>query len=146
MTGDNRNIFICNRGIMLALVLCLTSALPSGRSLGAPPQPAAFNAATAGTWSIVPTPSTGSTLITYLRGVACSSNSDCWAVGNAQIGSIYQTLIEHWSGTSWGIVSSPNSGSTQSNLLFQCYLHVRLGLLGRRLLQQYHNERVSNAD
>src|SRR4029077_533555 len=29
-----------------------------------------------------------------------------------------QTLIERWNGTSWAIVSSPNTSATQSNLLY----------------------------
>src|SRR5258707_4029277 len=31
---------------------------------------------------------------------------------------INQTLIERWNGTSWEIVSSPNTSPTQSNLLY----------------------------
>ena len=32
-------------------------------------------------------------------------------------GSAYETLIEHWDGTSWSIVTSPNGSTTQDNLL-----------------------------
>jgi hypothetical protein len=61
-------------------------------------------------WSIVSSPNPGATYTT-LSGVTCSSSSDCWAVG-AYIGSsgANETLIEHWDGTAWSIVSSPNNG------------------------------------
>ena len=51
-------------------------------------------------WSAVPTPAVkgGS-----LSGVAAVASHDVWAVGST--GS--QSLIEHWDGTSWNVVSSP---------------------------------------
>ncbi|PYL02849.1 MAG: hypothetical protein DME32_05445, partial [Verrucomicrobia bacterium] len=33
------------------------------------------------------------------------------------MGSVHQTLIEHWNGTAWSIVSSPNASTTQDNFL-----------------------------
>src|SRR5262249_47758037 len=36
------------------------------------------------------------------------SSNDVWAVGYTFGQSAYQTLIEHWDGTSWSIVPSPN--------------------------------------
>jgi hypothetical protein len=73
--------------------------------------------AATGDWSLVSTPNTSSTRINYLRDVACPSTSECWAVGNAQVGSVYQTLIERWNGASWSIVSSPSTSTSQGNLL-----------------------------
>jgi hypothetical protein len=71
-------------------------------------------------WAIVSSPNTGAaqTQSNALYGVQCLSQSECWAVGyyiNAD--GTYQTLIERWNGTSWGIVNSPNTSSTQFNLL-----------------------------
>jgi len=46
------------------------------------------------------------------------SASECWAVGyyyNDNV--ISQTLIERWDGTSWAIVSSPNTSTTDYNSL-----------------------------
>ena len=65
----------------------------------------------ASTWSIVPSPNSG-TGINQLKGVACVSSSFCTAVGGYSNNSsgISQTLIESWNGTSWSIVPSPNSG------------------------------------
>ena len=65
--------------------------------------------AAASTWSIVPSPNSG-TSDNQLNGVACVSASFCTAVGSYISGEAAQTLIESWNGTSWSIVPSPNSG------------------------------------
>src|SRR5437762_12646880 len=65
----------------------------------------------ASTWSIVPSPNSG-TGINQQKGVACVSASFCIAAGLYYNSSITaQTLIESWNGASWSIVPSPNSGS-----------------------------------
>ncbi len=65
-------------------------------------------------WSVVASPTAGTGNV--LLGVVAVSTTDVWAVGTfALTGSgIAQTLIEHWDGTSWSVVSSPNA-STQTN-------------------------------
>ena len=69
-------------------------------------------------WAIVSSPNTSTTQRNQLFGVTCvSAAADCWAVGSYVNGSISQTLIERWDGTSWAIVSSPNILITQSNSL-----------------------------
>jgi hypothetical protein len=67
-------------------------------------------------WQVVPSPnpSTAYNADNELRGVAAAAPNDIWAVGmyqNEQT-NIHQhrTLIEHWNGTSWNIVSSPSPG------------------------------------
>jgi hypothetical protein len=40
--------------------------------------------------------------------VTCLSATDCWAVG-FNIGSNGRALIEHYTGSNWAIVSSPNT-------------------------------------
>jgi hypothetical protein len=66
-------------------------------------------------WSIIPSANTASNQFNLLNAVTCNSTSDCWAVGYSQNSSfIYQTLTEHWNGSSWSLVSSPNVG-TQNN-------------------------------
>jgi hypothetical protein len=69
-------------------------------------------------WSIVSSPNTA-TENNYLSSVTCNSASDCWAVGYhyPNNGFIGQTLVEHWNGVSWSIVSSPNTSPTQGNHL-----------------------------
>lgn len=61
-------------------------------------------------WSVVPSPNVG-TGYNSLSGVAAISSNDVWAVGSYEESNYpydNQTLIEHWDGTSWSVVSSPN--------------------------------------
>jgi hypothetical protein len=70
-------------------------------------------------WTIVESPN-ALTAQNFLVGVTCVSASNCWAAGytnDAGVTSAHQTLIEHWDGNSWVIVSSPNTSSTQHNWL-----------------------------
>jgi hypothetical protein len=68
-------------------------------------------------WSIVSTPNaaTGNGDYDTLQGIARVSSSNLWAVGYS--GSLSaaadQTLIEHWDGSSWSIVSSSNPYTSQ---------------------------------
>jgi hypothetical protein len=68
-------------------------------------------------WSIVesPNPARPGTVGSFLLSVDAASANDVWAVGryDTAVGAayenpIYQTLIQHWDGTSWSTVSSPN--------------------------------------
>ena len=66
-------------------------------------------------WSVVPSPNGSSS--SNLSGVAAVSANDIWAVGssgNQMSGA--QTLIEHWNGSSWSVVTSPNPGSIYNTL------------------------------
>lgn len=70
-------------------------------------------------WSIVSSPSPGSTFNT-LAGVDVSSANDVWAVGQTSdnpSGSPGETLVEHWDGSTWEVVPSPNAGTEGSVLL-----------------------------
>jgi hypothetical protein len=70
-------------------------------------------------WAIVASPSPiAPNNYNFLRSVTCASASDCWAVGYYFADSAYRTLIERWDGTSWVIVTSPNTSATQYNYLF----------------------------
>ncbi len=62
-------------------------------------------------WSIVPSPATG--FSGSLSAVSCVSASFCTAAGfyTPSEGSPVQTLVETWNGSSWSVVSSPNSGT-----------------------------------
>ena len=61
-------------------------------------------------WTQVPSPSPGGTRFSELSGVAAISASNVWAVGEYfnRATFQYQTLIEHWNGTTWTQVPSPN--------------------------------------
>jgi hypothetical protein len=66
---------------------------------------------------LVPSDNVGS-FDSALYSVSAVSAGDIWAVGNYFNASFYsQTLIEHWDGTSWAVVASPNPG-TANNWLF----------------------------
>jgi hypothetical protein len=71
-----------------------------------------------GVWSKVASPNVG-TSTNFLHGVAAISMNDVWAVGSSiddKHGSL--TLVEHWNGTQWNVVASPNvDGSTDDELL-----------------------------
>jgi hypothetical protein len=136
---------LCSVGVLLAM-LSLAANPPSGMtgssdnslrdtlSGGKHPGPLSRNGAAAVAsalaptgpgWSIVTSANTSATQTNYLNGVTCVSASDCWAVGYYNNGSggsgVGQTLIEHWNGTSWSILPSPNVGignvGTASNFL-----------------------------
>src|SRR5206468_2921576 len=67
-------------------------------------------------WSLVPSPNVGS-LENYLYSVAAVAANDVWAVGySSNYGSPQRTLIEHWNGTQWSVVPSPNVGSNRNYL------------------------------
>lgn len=78
-------------------------------------------------WKLIPSPNPRSTQ-NGLYGVAIVSPSDIWAVGEASnsplsssgpgltVPWVEQTLVEHWDGTRWSVVPSPNAGSTHNVL------------------------------
>lgn len=73
-------------------------------------------------WSIVASPEGSNADLSnnYLYGVSALSDSDVWAVGKFNTlsgGVIDQTLSEHWNGSAWSVVSTPNVGSLGSELL-----------------------------
>ncbi|MGI8586143.1 MAG: S-layer homology domain-containing protein [Chloroflexia bacterium] len=68
--------------------------------------PALGGAAVGGCWTVVSCPNVN-TAPNELLAVAAVAANDVWAVGDGSGG----TLIEHWDGSSWSIVPSPNVGS-----------------------------------
>ena len=71
-------------------------------------------------WRIVPSPSftTGADgVYNSLNDVAVVSSSNVWAVGShTAANGAYQTLVEHWDGTSWSVVPSPSPSTTTNSL------------------------------
>ena len=70
-------------------------------------------------WRKVASPNGGSVSApNLLTGVTAASAGNAWAVGSYNIGTVAQTLIVHWNGSSWKKVASPNAGSASDpNLL-----------------------------
>jgi len=67
-------------------------------------------------WSVINSPNVG-TNPSLLYATAASSTNDVWAVGlSYNPGNPSQTLIEHWNGKKWKVVSSPNAGSGSNSL------------------------------
>lgn len=65
-------------------------------------------------WTDVVTPPVGS--LGKLHGVAAIAANDVWAVGESRTGGRFQTLIEHWDGTAWNVVPSPNPSAGNNRL------------------------------
>lgn len=62
-------------------------------------------------WSVQSTADPGTT--NGFFGVAASSPSNVWAVGNSVSGTTISTLTEHWKGSTWALTPSPSPGSGQ---------------------------------
>src|SRR5439155_1566738 len=62
-------------------------------------------------WKLVPSPNASSE--NQLIGVTAISANDVWAVGYYQnyTTGYHVTLIEHWDGSSWKVIPSPNASS-----------------------------------
>src|SRR5712692_934120 len=65
-------------------------------------------------WTQVPSPNPSSS-VNVLFGVAATSPTNAWAVGDYAIGGADQTLVEHWNGTRWKRVFSPSPGGSHGN-------------------------------
>jgi len=60
-------------------------------------------------WSVVSSPYPSGATHNFLYGVSAVASNDVWAVGFYQVqAGMASTLIEHWDGTQWSIVPSPN--------------------------------------
>ncbi len=91
-------------GLAAVIVLLVTACGPMP---GSPP-----------TWTIVASPTPTTTENSQLDGVAAISATDVWAVGFFTVNTTPRTLAEHWTGSSWSIVTSPNvKPGTASNVL-----------------------------
>jgi hypothetical protein len=70
-------------------------------------------------WRQVATPSNGP--FSALNGVVAISSTNVWAVGNrngtlSNGNAVLRTLTEHWDGTAWSVVASPNDTSNDNSL------------------------------
>lgn len=58
-------------------------------------------------WSVVPTPNVAGAMFNELKGVAAVSSTDVWAAGYASTTTNNVVLTEHWNGTQWSMVLTP---------------------------------------
>jgi hypothetical protein len=69
-------------------------------------------------WRIVSTPNVPGMSSNQLQSVTAIAPDDVWAVGNAQNApASARTLVEHWNGSKWRIVPSPNESDLNNFLL-----------------------------
>src|SRR4030095_1568022 len=86
---------------LFLFVLCLLTA-PNSRG---------------GNWQVIPSGNVPNP-VNELHGVSALAENDVWAVGvsyntERTLGS---TLIEHWNGSRWSVVASPNPSSSVNKL------------------------------
>src|SRR2546423_13582051 len=69
-------------------------------------------------WAIVASPNSSLTQNNEFEKVACTSATNCWAVGSHYNDSnLNETLSSHWDGSSWTLVATPNADPSQNNIL-----------------------------
>jgi len=62
-------------------------------------------------WGVMKSPNPPGFTFASLLAVSCPSATSCFAVGSDTKRGTGQTLIEHWNGTSWKVMSSPSPGA-----------------------------------
>src|SRR6266700_8135751 len=76
-----------------------------------------LHSASAASWQIIASPN-GPRQVNELHGVSALAEDDVWAVGvsyNTER-TLGPTLIEHWNGSRWSVVPSPNPSSSVNRL------------------------------
>ncbi|MDQ1511731.1 MAG: hypothetical protein QOG50_3575 [Actinomycetota bacterium] len=69
------------------------------------------------TWSIMSSPTPTGATFAGLNSLSCTSLTNCFAVGqSAGTGNGYRTLVEHWDGSAWSTITSPNVLSASNGL------------------------------
>jgi hypothetical protein len=67
-----------------------------------------------GSWTFHDTPVMGSGSSPF-NAIVAVKRDDIWGIGNWFDGTYFQSLAEHWDGTSWSIVSSPDYGGSEGS-------------------------------
>jgi hypothetical protein len=68
------------------------------------------------TWSVVTSPNVMGAQDTILKGVIAISSNNAWAVGYSTTQNVYKSLIEHWDGSTWSMVTAPSTGQPEDSL------------------------------
>lgn len=70
-------------------------------------------------WSSVSMPNPSGSIETDLFAVTAIASDDVWSVGHTSTSSgVWSTVTEHWDGTSWSIVASPNATGAANSYLY----------------------------
>lgn len=105
-----------NRNVKLSILPAILFVLLAGLYIQSGAARAEQSAITCNkTWHQISSPNAGSS---ELDGVTATSASDAWAVGygtNSSFTSI--SLAEHWNGSAWSIVSTPNPSASNGTFL-----------------------------
>jgi hypothetical protein len=119
-------MFTQSRRVMCALLFGLLTAVPAARAQisvsGNPFQAVVNDWLPHKSWTLVHSPNPGGELDVFnavLFGVADVAENDVWAVGTDSASSPSggpETLVEHWDGTLWTAVPSPNRPSAENTL------------------------------
>jgi putative hemolysin len=94
-----------------------TSCVAVGYYLASPYDQTLIETLSGGSWSITTSPDTSSSEDNLLQSVSCTSSTSCVAVGYYLASPYDQTLIETLSGGSWSITTSPDTSTSEDNLL-----------------------------
>jgi hypothetical protein len=75
---------------------------------------AAPSVGAAATWSVATTPALAGSVDSSLKAISCPATNSCFAVGKVSTISAVKTLVEHWNGSAFGILPSPNPSTIAS--------------------------------
>jgi hypothetical protein len=95
------------------MAIVLGASLTVGYMVGATPSAQAVSPAAPLTPRTPKVPIPGSS--SQLKGVACTSSSNCWSVGGYSSGGSELNEALRWNGTKWSRVATPNPGGSTNN-------------------------------
>lgn len=103
--------------VVALILLCLLATLSACGQIAAKKAPAAPTGVPLPKgWNAVASPRVGEE--GNLQDVAVISASDAWAVGSYYgVDALQRTLTEHWDGSTWSVVSSPNPSTVANQLV-----------------------------
>jgi hypothetical protein len=69
-------------------------------------------------WTLRAMPDPSRSRGSFISGIACTSRTNCWAVGYyANSSDVYETLAEHWNGAKWQVQRTPNTSRSALGVL-----------------------------
>jgi hypothetical protein len=103
-------------GFLLSVSCSGTSCTAVGSTEGAPSQ-TLIESLSGSVWSVIPSPNTSASETNTLLSVSCASTTSCVATGDFEDGSLQQTLVEVFNGSTWTIVPSADASTSDDNVL-----------------------------